>query len=274
MISGALAMSLFLGCGRGIEYEGGPGAQTETAAPTVVACGDESTWSEGYRVEGVVSDIETGAALAAGLCATAIDPTPAVTGGDPTLLASAAVCEDGRFVIAGLTEAPAIGLFIGIDDCDNTVADTVMNAATGVSAEEIEGKGDGDAVSGVVAVVVRREVEAQWATDLAYAGSLEGDGFLAGFILDVGEQPVSGAQIDCSGCAEDYYLDADASDGLFGTASGFNPSSDAAAGAMFLLPAAPVFTFTCADGGAHTWENRLFGSVPGIGAFIDVPAVE
>ena len=264
-MKGPNAVACFLlalaGCiGRGIPYEGG---KADEPAPP----------GEGYALEGTVRDVETGELPAAGLCASAIDPTPAITGGDPEILGTGTVEADGTFSVGGITESPAVGVFVGIDDCEESGEDLVINAATGVPAEEITGKGTGDVVGGIRAVVVTHDLADRWAADIGWDGDLGADGFLAGFVLDAQGNPVSGAAIDCQGCADDYYLDADAADGLFGAGATFNAETDAAAGAMFLIPAAPIFTYECADGGAHTWDSTLFGSVPGIGAFIDFDAL-
>jgi hypothetical protein len=257
----AIACLLALpGCiGRGIPYEGGE-------ADEPVAPGD------GYALEGTARDVETGEAPPEGLCASAIDPAPAVSGGDPVVLATAPAA-DGMFSVGGITDNPSLGVFLGIDDCADSGADVVINAATGIAVEEIAGKGTGDVVGGIDAVFVTHELEGRWAADLGWPGELGADGFLAGFVVDATGAPVSGASVDCQGCADDYYLDGNPSDGLFGDGTTFNDTTDAAADALFFIPAAPIFNYTCSDGGAHTWNPTLFGSVPGIGAFIQFDAL-
>jgi predicted small lipoprotein YifL len=107
----ALLLSSLAGCwGRNIDYEGG--VAEDTAPVEQVVCGDESTYGTGFRIEGTAVDFATGItwdAVAQPMCVTAIDPTPAITGGEPGILASSTLCEDGSFVVSGITEAPAIG---------------------------------------------------------------------------------------------------------------------------------------------------------------------
>lgn len=257
----AIATLLALpGCiGRGIPYEGGK--EDEPVPP-----------GEGYTVEGTARDVETGDPPPDGLCASAIDPGPAVTGGDPVILATAPVATDGTFSVPGIVENPQLGIFLGIDDCADAGADVVMNAATGIGAEEVEGKGTGDVIDGVEAVFVTHELEGRWGAELGWPGELGADGFLAGFVVDADGNAVSGAAIGCLTC-DRYYRDGDPSDGQFGDGTTFNETTDAAGGALFLIPAAGISNYTCDDGGAHTWEPTLFGSVEGIGAFIQFDAL-
>ena len=68
-------------------------------------------------------------------------------------------------------------------------------------------------------------------------------------------------------------MDADPSDGSFGTGSSLNSSTSADASSMFIIPKGPIFTYTCSDGGAHEWEDELLGSLSGYGVFVRFIAI-
>jgi hypothetical protein len=281
----AIAALLLAGCwGRGFEYEGGPGSTGDTGPTTTEPpqeCGSDVDTSTGYRVEGMVLDLETGASLDGNLCITAIDPTPAVTGGPPTTMGSAKVCDGGEFIVANLDMAPAIGMFLVVDDCEEPPEtdsgtydpDQVFRTATGINGDAIAELGDGDALTGIEALVVTQTfaVTLQDSVELAgYTGTpLVEAGYLAGFALDASEAPVAGAQIVAGCCPDVYYADDDWSDGVFTTGSQANGSTTVEGGAMWLIPGAPVFTYEVDDGGTHTWEPGLRGSLPAYGVFID-----
>jgi hypothetical protein len=272
----AIVLSSTPGCiGRNIPYEGG---SLDTAVE-VVACGDESGFDVGYRIEGTTRDLATGSPLTfdeaageQGLCVFAVDPTKALAGQDPDIVASSYVCADGRYVLQGITAKPALGLFVAIDDggklgCDYSGDATVMLTAT-----------DGGAILDIEALSLSSEHAAALQADLGgygYVpedGSLEADGFMGGFILDSAEAPVGGATITCSSCDATYYWDQDPADGIFGAGATANTSTDSAAEGMFLIPGAGITNYTTADDGSHTWEPKLYGSVPEYAVFIRLVA--
>ena len=276
------------GCciGRCIDYEGG---DTE-AAPDVVVCGDESGFDVGYRIEGTVRDLGTGELLAydedlgeEGLCIFAVDPTKALAGQDPDVVASSFICEDGSFVLQGIDSKPTLGLFVAVDDggklgCDYAGDSSVMLTATGLGPETYADLGDGDAILDIEALSLSAEHALTLEADLATLGhtpeeSLELDGFMAGFIQDADEAPVDGAIITCSSCDANYYWDEDPSDGAFGAGSTANSSTISAADAMFMVPGADITTYTIDDGGSHTWDPKLYGSISEYAVFIRLVAL-
>ena len=287
---GALCV-LGIGCwGRGIEYKS-DGA-LDTGAPETVACGEQPEEITGWSIRGVAVDLETlqPASLADGLCATAIDPSPVLAGSDPTDLAVGQVCDDGAFAIYNLGDAPAVGMFVVIDDCEpsaddtaDTVQDLVLQSANGVKSDDVagleagdeyvmnseEGKGDLTYLTRTYQAVLEAEL-------VAYTGSLDADGFLGGRLLDASLQSVAGATIDCSTCGEltPSYQDADASDGRFETAGEPNAASLVEADSRFFLPGAGVSTYEVQDGGAHSWEPTLLGSLPGYAVFSNFIALD
>ena len=258
------AMLVLGGCGRGAEYEGG-----DTSTIEAVECGADLDTSVGYRVEGTASDLETGVPAAEGLCVTAIDPASVLTGGDPTVLSAAQICAGGEFVIANIMSVPSVGMFIVVDDCEGE-ADTVMRTATSIPPEDLEGLGDGGALTGISSLVVSGSYQATIDADLVtagYVGEPSVDGYLAGFTLSATEEPISGVRVECAGACTPYYFDADPSDGLFQTGGANNTETSAAAGAGFIIPGAPLFNYTFTSA-SETWDTTLAASAAGYGAYI------
>lgn len=269
----ALLLGTLAGCwGRNIDYEGG--VVEDTAPVEQVVCGDESTYGTGFRIEGTAVDFATGLtwdAVAQPMCVTAIDPTPAITGGEPGILASSTLCEDGSFVVSGITEAPAIGAFLVIDDCAGSSTDAAMTSATGISPDLIKDLGDGDALSAQTALVVTPALEATWTADAAYGGTLGVDGFLAGYLQDAQGVGVAGATISAGAALYGaVYGDADPSDGTFATGGTPNAATDAEA--FFIIPKAPVGLYEVSDGGSHEWPKKTYGSLPGYAVFVNFKA--
>jgi hypothetical protein len=280
-------VTLLAGCwGRGFEYGGGTGGTDDTSAPVLSECGADLDLEAGINIRGTVVDLQTKSLLVApttgtgpALCVAAIDPTPAVVNGDPEYLITSTLCDDGTFVLAGLEEVPTIGIMIGVYDCPVTTtapaANVVMRTVTGVSSEAFDGFGPGDTLEGVTAWSVSMPYLATLQADLGEgAVDLAASGFLSGFVLDSAGAPVSGAVVTCGSCGDTptFYRDASPDDGLWGDGTNFNTATIAEADALFLIPAARITTYTCEDGGAHTWEGTLFGSLPGYGVFIQFDA--
>lgn len=276
----ALALPMALaGCwGRGIEYEGGQ--PQDTSPPDTSECGEDLDLTAGINIRGTAVDLQTGLPITladtggTALCVAAIDPAPAVTGGDPTYLIVSTLCEDGSFVLAGMQEVPSIGVMIGVYDCDDQ--GTVMRTVTGVATDDFAGMGAGDTLEGVTAQSVSASYLATMQADLGTTErNLASEGFLAGFVTDSAGTALSGATVSCGSCADrpTYYLDSNAKDGLWGASGSFNTSTSADARGMFFIPAARITTYTCEDGGAHTWDGNLFGSLPEYAVFIEFDAL-
>lgn len=268
------AFVLLAACGRGFEYEGGDPDNVDTGPLTVSNCGDDLDLEAGINIAGVAVDAQTGAPLdklKTPLCMTAIDPTGAVTGGEPEPMAASQMCEDGSFIIPGIEEIPTIGVMVQVDDCGKD--DTVMTTVTGVRAGDFAGMEAGDTLEDLTAYSVSAGYRDELETELSafgYKGELAKDGFLGGFVRDSAGEPVGGAEVTCGSCGDrpTYYADAEPKDGLFGN-GGANTSTVADAGSFFIIPKARITTYTCEDGGDHTWEARLYGSLPGYGVFIN-----
>lgn len=275
----ALAL-LLAGCwGRGIGYEGG--TPQDTSPPESSECGEDLDLTAGINITGTAVDLQTGQPITlddtggTALCAAAIDPAPAVTGGDPEYLIVSTLCEDGTYILAGMKEVPTIGVMVGIYDCSD--GGTVMRTVTGIATESFDGMGAGDTLEGVTAWSVSADHAATMQKDLggASAFDLREAGFLGGFVTDSAGAPVGGATVTCGSCGDTptYYLDDSPEDGLWGDGSSFNTTTKAAAGSMFMIPGARITTYTCDDGGAHNWDGELFGSLPEYAVFIEFDAL-
>lgn len=272
----ALAATTLVGCwGRNIDYDGPTG--DPGGDPGVTECGDDSTYEDGWRIEGVAIYQDSGEAAAEGLCIRAIDPTPALSGGEPELLASSTICADGAYVVAGITKNPAIGTFVVVDDCDESIEDTVMISATGISGAFVADLGPGDVLPDIVARVVTQGYRAAYLEDLQTAGytgvSDETFQFLGGRVVtkDQPGEPLDGYTVRCGACENPpFYADTDPSDGLFGAGATANAATDADADAFFMVPMAAIGTYTCVDAGGADVVTSTYGSLPGYGVFIEL----
>jgi hypothetical protein len=236
-------------------------------------CGEEDTGTEevsGFAISGSIEDLATGEGPVdpSALCAFALDPTPVLSGGDPIVMAASEVCENGDYFVGGLSNPPSIGMFISIADCVDS-APTVMKSATGVDFDDVADLSDGDEHEGHTAYLVTLDYGTVINDNLIdYDGDAVTTGFMAGFVMDVNDDHVSGASLSCTGCADFYYLDDDDSDGMFQTDGARNTVTDASVRSVFVAPAAPIFTYKAGDDGTHTWDPQLFGSLPGYASFL------
>lgn len=269
---GAASLALLLaGCwGRDIGYVW-DFIPEDTGPEVVQECGDESLYGVGYRVEGTAFYQDSGTPVEEGLCISVIDPTLAMAGQEPTVLASSKLCADGIFVVAGIEEAPSVGAFVVVDDCADSGADLLMTSATGIAAELLAGLGAGDALTGVGARVVSQELRTVYIDSLVgYDGPTDATfRFMAGRVLDANGQPLDGGVVTCPACEYPvHYSDTDSSDGLFSSGGTANPSTSAAADGFFLAPKASISTYSC-EGGGLTFDARTLGSIDGYAVFIE-----
>ena len=277
-----LSLGLLAGCwGRNLGY--GADTAPQTGGTAVSECGDESLYGDGWRIEGTVALQDPEGTLdLAGKCIDAIDPTPALGGGDPTILASSVVCDDGSFVIAGITENPTIGAFVVVDDCEGE-DDELMISATGIAGDKVEGLGPDDAITGIRARVIDQGYRLTLLEDLKLAGYDGEEGpefqFLGGRLVDGADQtddavPFDDYTISCSACVyAPSYFDSDPSDGLFTTGAEANASTSADADSLWLVPMASIGTYTCTDDGGNDLYTTTYGSLPGYGTFVDMRCV-
>jgi len=261
---GSLAVTslVLTGCGKD---DGDTGSTDGGTTPA----DDTSVGAASFSIEGTALDFAAQAPAAEGLCVYATDPTDALGGGDLIILSSSTVGAGGAFNLEGVVTESVLGLLILVQDCNNE--GTVMPSATGVAAEDYESLADGDVVAGRNAYVLSADFQAGIDQSVAAAGGssdIGTEGALLGFVFDASGTPVSGATVDCGGCADIYYGDADSADGLFTSAkTGINASTDATASGLWVVPGGPVSSYTCEDG-ANSYDSLLVGSQPGIAVFV------
>lgn len=247
-------------------------ADTDTSADTDTGDTDYSD-VEGFIVEGLALDLETNAALPQGLCIHAVDPGPVLLGLPPDFLRSAKIRADGTFALVGIETDSSLGILMLIDDCEDAAEDLYFPTATGIGKEDYTGLEDGAVIDGYVAYGITLTYRDAIDTSLATAGAEKriGDGALTGFIAtEANLDPIGGATVGCtsSSCPDVFYADADASDGLFNTATTLNASTSVAGRGLYVIPGAPIITYTVDDGGAHTFPSRLAGAFPGWAVFV------
>jgi hypothetical protein len=244
-----------------------PSGETGTVGETGT---DTQTPAGGFDIQGTALNAATQQPATEGLCVELLDPTPAIKGLAPEILLTTKVGAGGAFTFTDVVTDSVLGLLMSVKDCA-TPGSTVYTSATGIQPEQYQGLGDGDVLADQRAFSIDNAflagLEAS-ATAAGYAGDLGDDGFLMGFVL-AADTPVSGATVGClDTCNPTWYLDTDPLDGLFTNAvTGLNAATDAKAGAMWIIAAAPIGQYTAEDGGAHTFATQLNGSSPGSATF-------
>ncbi len=241
--------------GSGAPGTGGTGTGTGTGGTT----------SAGWTLSATVIDFGTQQPAAEGLCVEALDPSPALTGGDPALVASATVGAAGAVEIAGITVRPSLGMLISVKDCgaENT---TVFTSANGLAYAKFRDLGEGAVLSGETLYAIDLPYLATLQADaeaVGYTGDLLTDGMMFPMVADNTGAPVAGATVTCDACAPTLYIDGNGGDGLFAEAGVPNAATTVEGHGAGVIPAGPVAQYITEDGGAHTWEVMLFGSSPG-----------
>jgi hypothetical protein len=243
--------------------EGDTDTDTDTDSDTD-ADTDTDTDVNGFSVEGMAVNLMDGAAAAEGLCVHAADPTPAMAGGEIEVLATSLVGADGVYAVPGIETDSAVGLLMLVADCKDE--GTVMPTATGISTDSYAGLGDGDAITDRVIYSIDATAQGMIAAGLAhagYTGDLSVEGALVGFVFDSTGAPVDGAVVTGPKGFTTYY----AAGQTFGTAG-----TVAAANAMFIIPGAPIYSYSCeADG--YDFDSILAGSQPGFAVIVAFDAI-
>jgi hypothetical protein len=244
----------------------------ETDTNTDTDTSDTDTSADGFSVSGNAIDLASQSPAASGLCVDVADPTAALGGGEIDILASSTVGAGGAYAVAGVTTTSSVGLFVIVHDCG--AEGTVIPSATGIAAADYQSLGDGDAITGKTAYSVSATMAAGVDASLAalgHAGKIEEEGAMFGFVRGSdGTTPIGGATVSATG-ATVFYADAltdAANGGLFASTAGVNTKTDATAGAMVVIPAAPIATYKADDGGAHTFGTLLAGSQVGLITFV------
>jgi hypothetical protein len=195
-----------------------------------------------------------------------LDPTAAVSGGAPTVLATTQ-STNGEYRIEGIEEKPALGLALLVTDCGNT-GDVPTN--TGLAVESYQDLPDGAEITDNNIYRISADLGQHIDEDLVKAGytgkGIVADGaLLASILLDKTPIPAPNATLTCTTCgASYYYFDSDRADsGYFMTGGKLNTVTDPFAASLVLVPAAPIYQYTADDGGKHEFETRTLGSQPG-----------
>lgn len=267
----AFAFSLALlvsACGKGSSDDSGsttgtPGGTTGGAAGGV-AGGTVST--AGWNLTGTAIDFAAQAPATEGLCIELLDPSPALTGGEPVVLVASTIGANGAIDLTGIKTTSVLGLLASVKDCGGLKNQTVFTSATGVPYEDIRYMSEGETLADVTALVITMPFLAAMQASLeavGYTGDLATEGFVFGLVADNAGTPLAGATVTCQTCPTAYYLDENSADGLFGAAATANTATSAAAGGVFIVPAGPVGQYTAEDGGAHSFPTQINGSTPG-----------
>lgn len=229
-----------------------------------------TTTALSYTLEGQALDLATHDVAAAGLCVVAFNADAAVTGGDPVEMARATVAAGGVFSISGVDAKPAFGILLSVRDCNDE--GTVVPTATPVLPSAYSSVVTGDTISGLAAFSVSAAFGAGIDGSLAavgYPGTIATDGALMGGVWDNTYTPIDGATV--TGATTVFYQDTDSADGLYSTGTSLNAATSAAAGSLFLIPAAAVSTYSATAEG-YTFGGNTLGSSPGSIVFAPIIA--
>jgi hypothetical protein len=229
--------------------------------------GGEDTSVDTFSVSGTVVDMNVpplGTAVTKSCTVAALDPTPALGGGQPSVIATGTIAGDGTYSITGIDSKPKLGILLNVNGCPNAGD---IPTSTGLAVEDYQDLADGGEITNHTIYRIPADLGAAIDEDLAKSGykgkGLLADGALLSFVL-VGTEPADGATLECTGCdASFYYFDnARPNSGYFATDKTLNASTSAMTGGMAIVPGAPIYTYT-ADDGSHTFESRTLGSQPG-----------
>jgi hypothetical protein len=275
----SLALVVFTGCSKDDTTDATDSGSTDSGSTDsgIVSTDTGETQPTGFSMSGVALDLATLTPAPEGLCIAAADPTKALGGGDLEILAGSQIGADGAFLIEGVTTTSAVGLFMVVQDCEGAEEMTVMPTATGVAPSSYGELGDGDSLEGLTMLSISAQAAQGMDASLQGVGyngdSVTTTGLMAGFVRDAEGTPIAGATVSCTDgngdpCAPVFYADADPSDGgLFANSTGVNAGTVAEANGLFVVPGAPIFTYSAtADG--HAFQDQLFGSVPGLATFM------
>lgn len=229
--------------------------------------GDSSAAELRYTINGVAITFGPDQTPAAeGLCAEAVDPSNVLDGGEAEVVAQTTIGAGGAYT---LTEVPRRDLptVVVVRDCEGAPS-TVFPTGSPVLPFDFQTITDGQVLDDVRSVSLSNTTLAAFESGLAlagYTGDLPAEGFALGAVWTADQAPISGAQVNCVGCAV-YYADADPSDGPFTTGGVKNTATSGPA--LWLIPAAPPVEYSVTAEG-YTFPKVTFASPPG-GAFFGI----
>jgi hypothetical protein len=275
----SLTLVAFTACSKDDTTDATDSGSTDSGSTDsgIVSTDTGETQPTGFSMSGVALDLATLVPAVEGLCIAAADPTKALGGGELEILAGAQIGADGAFLIEGVTTTSAVGLFMVVQDCEGAAEMTVMPTATGVAPSSYGELGDGDALEGLTMLSISGPAAQGMdmsLTGVGYeGGSVIISGLMAGFVRDAEGAAIAGATVSCTTgdnkpCAPVFYADADPTvGGMFASEEGVNGATRAATGGLFIVPGAPIFTYSAMAEG-YTFQDQLFGSVPGLATFM------
>ena len=227
---------------------------TSSTADDSATTDDSGEPTGGFSISGTAKNLLSGEAATEGLCVSVADPTPALSGGELDIRSDTTVGAGGAYTAEHVETTSAVGLLMLVEDC--AAEGTVMPTATGIKRDAYSSLGDGDAITDQTIYSIDATSQAGIQAGLegaGYTGDLGTEGALLGFVLDTdASTPIDGAVVG-GGSATVYYANAD---GTWNTTA-----TVAAARSMFIIPGAPIYTYTCSKDG-YTFGNLLAGSQP------------
>ncbi|MCK6526549.1 hypothetical protein L6R50_03010 [Myxococcota bacterium] len=194
------------------------------------------------------------------------DPSPAIAGGVPEVLAVGTPDASGAFSISGVDAGGAtLGVLLIVDDA----ADAYVATATGVPVSCYQGLPDGGTCADRTAFAITAVAHGSLVAGLNTAGwvgtSIVDVGSFVGFVQAADGSPLGGATVSGTGSPTVYYADADLSSSpndAFVTGVDPNVATDAAGGGLFVIPEAGIGSYSV-DHPDHSFTSITAGSQPG-----------
>jgi hypothetical protein len=186
--------------------------------------------------------------------------------GSETVLGEAITDDEGDFEIRGV-ERISGGMYLEGSACGGGT-DELMVTITPIKASSYEDLADDEVLDQDLQQVAGgfRDTMQEGLDLLSGTLDLEADGLVLGAVLDHDRGALSGATVGCSDC-EMFYLDSEASDGLFSTAEedgsySANLGTTADGYARWAAPGAAETRFEPALEG-YSWTRRRLKAHPG-----------
>jgi len=276
-LSLVLSLVALTACGGSSDDDSTDSGATDSGSTDSGSTDSGTTDPSGFSMTGSALDLATLGPAAEGLCVYAADPTAAMGGGALDILGGSQIGAAGAFTIDNVVTSSVVGLFVIVQDCEGAAETTVMPTATGVSPGDVASVGDGETLEGLIMLSISNQMAQginMSLTNIGYdGGDITTTGMMAGFVRDNATAPIAGATVGCTTgdgtpCASVFYADAEPmAGGLFASDTAVNTSTVAEAGGLFVVPAAPIFTYSAAHAD-YTFTDQIFGSVPGLATFM------
>jgi len=222
---------------------------------------------EGFTVSGVAWDIGKFDWAAEGLCLSAVDPLAFWLDQPLTPLSSSTIAGAGAFTLPNIQTSSSVGVFFYTEDCNGL--DNIVPTTAGILAEEYQGLEAGAQIGNAFALAFDRDYVQSLDESIALLGdsgiSIEERGAIFVVITTDTWEFVGDAVIRCPGgveCADVFYLDADPSDGHFGSGSLANTQSTGAMDMGVFIIGSPLTEFDI-EHPTMTFPSLSMASRPG-----------